>query len=87
MVTPPKEATERLYVLLLPSQHFSGLKKHFSAPECVFFFPLPGLPPNRSDIEFTCKKVLVHKCHRGFALTNTYLLTFQDRSPTFPTEF
>lgn len=63
---------------------FSGLKKHFSAL-CVFFFPLPGLPPNRRDIESTCKKVLVCKRQLAFALTNTYLLTFQDWSPISPT--
>lgn len=68
-------------------QLFSGYKKHFSAPACIFFFPLPGLPPNRRDIEFTFNKVLVHKCQLGLALTNTYLLTFQDRSRTSPNKF
>lgn len=38
-------------------QSFSGPQKHFSALTCIFFFPLPGLFPNRGVIEFTCKKV------------------------------
>lgn len=63
MVTPLKEtprSNRGPVCAAVTGQHFSGLKKHFLALECVFFFPLPGPFPNRGGIEFTCKEVLVH---------------------------
>lgn len=78
------EATECLYVLLLPYSIFLVLKNTSQLWRVYFSFHRLGFSQTGGTLNSPVRRSLCINAELRFVLTNTYLLTFQDQSPTSP---